>query len=85
MDTYSEDLLICRTALSHHVMGVGDAQVVVKALVGWKKHPLLPDSKVPLPHHSCSVAHRFQHLSDGSLIQRKTAYRAWVEHSWVDP
>lgn len=65
----TDHLLICRTtALSHHVMGVGDAQVVVKALVGWKKHPLLPNSKVPLAHHSCSVAHGFQHLSDGGLI-----------------
>lgn len=65
-------------------MGVGDAQELVKPLVGWKKHSIGPISKVPLPYSSSGIAHRFQDLSDGGLIQRKTTYRAGVQHSWVD-
>lgn len=73
------------TTLSDHVVGVGDAQVVVKALVGGKKHPVLPNAQVPFPNRSSGVAQRLQHLGNGGLIQRKTTYRGGVEDSWVDP
>lgn len=72
--------------LSHtdHVMRVGDSQVLVEALFGWKKHPIGPDSQVPLSYGSGGIALRFQDLSDGGLIQRQTTTRAWVQYSGVD-
>lgn len=65
-------------------MGVGDAQVMVEPLLGWKKRPICTNSQVPFPHGGGGVAQRFQHFSYGGLIQRKAPYRAWVQHSWVD-
>lgn len=67
-----------------HVVGVGDAQVLVEPLLGWEKRPICSNSQVPLAHGGGGVAQRFQHFSYGGLIQRKAALRAWVQHTRVD-
>lgn len=41
---------------SHHVVGVGDAQELVKALPGGKKCPVCPQPEVPLAHRSGGIA-----------------------------
>lgn len=64
-------------------MGVGDAKVLVKPLPGGKKRPVCPHPEVPLAHSSGGVASRFQHLSDGGLIQGKATPGARVQHPRV--
>lgn len=63
--------------IAHHVVGVRDAEELVKPLPGGKKCPVCSKPEVPLPHGSSGVAQRFQYFGDGGLIQRETAPGAW--------
>lgn len=65
-------------SLTRYIVHFLTHKVIIKTLVRWKVHPVLPYSKVPLSHNSSTVAQRLQHLSNGSLLQWKTYIVWWV-------